>query len=435
MSDTATAKTKRRGRKSEAPVSSSRHFTQQATHLTRTFKVTYTDAHGKVNRARVVASGRNRARLDVEAQGFTITEIREIRRWWEITVGRAVGDSVLLQVTRQLAAFSAAGVPLLEGLGMLAQTTRNKYMRAALLTMLEDIRDGDTLPQAARVHDSVFPAYYVAMLEASERTGDVTATFETLADYLERDTNSRRAVKSALAYPAILVVMGIGAVVMLSTVVLPKFEVFFASLNTELPLATRMLLAMSAFMATWWWLIFGGLAILLVGGFLYRRTVGGRYHLDRLLLRMPVMGTLIQQIAMERFSRVLGSLSAAGVPLVDALELSQGIMGNAAYDRAVIEARSGVMRGEGLAGPMEAAGLFTMELVQILRVGEQTGRLTEQLEHAATYYAREVDYRLKNLSTLLEPIVLVVVGGAVGFVAVALVSAMYGIYTSSNLGA
>lgn len=400
----------------------------------RTYRANVINAAGKSSSRVVHSIGRSRARMALQSQGFEVKDIVEVRRWWDITFGRTVKDKALLQVTRQLAAFSAAGVPLLESLRMLAATTKNKEMRAALLMMIEDIRDGDTLPQAAKTHDTIFPDYYIAMLDASERSGDITRTFETLANYLERDTSSRRAVKTALAYPAILVVLGALAVVVLSIVVLPRFREFFVSLNAELPITTRILLVIADFMSNWWYVLFILAFALWLVLYLWRRSENGRYKLDLLLIRTPLIGSLATQIAMERFCRVLGSLASAGVPLADGLELSEGVMNNFAYDKALRKTREGVVRGGGLSDPMSETRMFPDEVVQILRVGEQTGRLTEQLEQAAGFYEREVDYKLKNLTSLLEPIVLLVVGGAVGFVAIALVSAMYGIYSNVGIG-
>lgn len=400
----------------------------------RTYRATVVNAAGKTTSRVVQSIGRSRARMALQSQGFDVKDIVEVKRWWDVTFGRTVKDKALLQVTRQLAAFSAAGVPLLESLKMLSATSKDRSMRAALLLMIEDIRDGDTLPQAAKTHDSIFPEYYIAMLDASERSGDITKTFETLANYLERDTASRRAVKSALAYPVILVALGAIAVVILSIVVLPRFREFFVSLNAELPLTTRILLFVADFMSNWWYVLFLGAFATWAGIALWRRTDDGRYRLDLLLLKIPLAGALATQICMERFCRVLGSLATAGVPLADGLQLSEGVMGNHAYDRALRQTREGVIRGGGLSGPMSETKMYPDEIVQILRVGEQTGRLTEQLDQAASFYEREVDYKLKNLTSLLEPIVLLVVGGAVGFVAIALVSAMYGIYSNVGIG-
>mgnify|MGYP003333557267 CR=1 FL=1 len=400
----------------------------------RNFVVTTTDEHGKRNSQAMRATGRSRLRMELKARGERDIEIVETRPWWSLQFGSRIPARVLLDTTRQLAAFSEAGISVLEALTMIGESTRNKRMRAVLQMMADDIRDGETLPQTVRAHGGAFPPYYMAMIDAADRTGNLATTFGTLANYLERDTASRRAVKSALFYPAILVALGSVAVVVLSVVVLPRFAEFFDGLDVPLPTPTRMLLAGTAFVANWWSWLFGAIAASVILLVLTGRTSSGRQVLDRWKLRIPIAGPLLRDIALERFSRVLGNLSGAGVTLVDALELSSTVVANQHYARAVNATREGVIRGRGLAEPMTEAQAFPPEVVQVIRVGEHTGRLTEQLQHAAQFYAREVDYRLKTLTSMLEPVALLLVGGAVGFVAVALVSAMYGIYSDAGLG-
>lgn len=397
------------------------------------FTVTTSDLQGNLAVSRLRGTSRSRLRMDLKAAGKDVVDIRVDRPWWRGGRRSRVPARVLLDTTRQLAAFCEAGISILDALVMIGDATRNPAMKHALLTIAEDIRDGETLPQAAQAHTAVFPDYYIAMLEAAERTGNLPSTFDTLAGYLERDTASRRAVKSALSYPVILVVLGFVAVLVLSTIVLPKFVDFFQDLDVELPLATRLLLQTTAFVGSWWWAILGSVAVISLAVMLYARTETGGRRIDHLKLRMPIVGSLLRDIALERFSRVLSNLSGAGVPLVDALRLSSSAIGNRHYAASVVATRDGVLRGQGLAEPMRNTGAFPPEIVQVLGVGERTGRLTEQLDHAARFYAREVDYRLKNLTALLEPIALLIVGGAVGFVAVALVSAMYGIYSSTTV--
>ena len=397
------------------------------------FTVTTSDLQGNLAVTKHRGTSRSRLRMDLKAAGKDVVDIRVDRPWWRGGRRSKVPARVLLDTTRQLAAFCEAGISILDALVMIGDATRNPAMKHALLTIAEDIRDGETLPQAAQAHAAVFPDYYIAMLEAAERTGNLPATFDTLAGYLERDTASRRAVKSALSYPVILLVLGVVAVVVLSTIVLPKFVEFFLDLDVELPLATRLLLQTTAFIGVWWPVMFGTVLVIALAIAAYSRSTTGGRRLDHLKLRLPIVGPLLRDIALERFSRVLSNLSGAGVPLVDALRLSASAIGNRHYATAVVTARDGVLRGQGLAAPMRDTGVFPPEIVQVLGVGERTGRLTEQLDHAARFYAREVDYRLKNLTALLEPVALLIVGGAVGFVAVALVSAMYGIYSSTTV--
>ncbi|MEN9747618.1 MAG: type pilus assembly protein PilC, partial [Actinomycetota bacterium] len=376
----------------------------------------------------------SRARQIFNEPGSTVASIAEVKPLLQMEFGSTVKGDVLLQVTRQLAAFTAAGIPVMQALQMLGETTKSPAMKAALEAMVDDVRDGDTLANAAREHTHVFPAYYIAILGAAERTGDLTGTFETLALYLERDLASSRAVKSAMYYPAVLFLLGVTSVIVLSTVVLPKFKTFFSSLDTELPPATAALLAITGFVGEFWWALIIGLIAIIAGVWAWRNTSDGRLKIDRFTLRIPIFGNLLQLVALERFCRILGSLNDTGVTLTDSLKLASEVLGNKAYEKAVLGTRDGVIQGRGLAEPMRDTKMFPEESVQIFRVGEQSGLLTQQLKHAATYYAGEVDYRLKNLTALIEPVVLLVIGGGTGFVAVALVSAMYGIYSSQSMG-
>lgn len=400
----------------------------------KTFKVQVLDIEGKTQTKKIKSVSRGQLAMDLKVQGEDVADIQESKPFWEVEIGRTVPQDVLLQVTRQLAAFSSAGVPIIDALSLLSESTKHKRMKSTLSEMAQDIRSGDTLPGAAKTHKSVFPGYYLAILEAADRTGDIATAFETLSNYLERDLNSVRAVKSALYYPIVLILLAIGAVAVLSIVVLPRFVDFFTSLNATLPLPTRILLDSSSFVATYWWALGLFLLTIIVVFFIIRNFDNGRLLQDKLILRIPIFGKIVRLIALERFTRVLGSLTNAGVSLPDALELSANVMNNFAFTVAIREIREQVLRGEGITTPMSKFPVFPKESVQILKVGEQTGQLTDQLNHAADFYAKEVDYKLKNLTALIEPVVLLIVGGGVGFVAVALVSAMYGIYNSGSFG-
>lgn len=399
-----------------------------------TWEVSFRTPDGKQGKQTVVSHSRSRARMLIAASGNTVTSIAQVRRWWEIEFGAKVKPDVLLQMTRQMASFTRAGIPVLDALSLLAESSKSRNLREALEGMVQDIRDGDTLAKASAQYRKIFPEYYVAILEAAERSGDLAGTFDTLAVYLERDLLAGRAVRSAMYYPAVLMSLGLVAVVVLAVFVLPKFESFFKSLNTELPLPTVILLNLSRFVGQFWIVIAGLLVVSFLGFQLYRRTEAGRFNTDALLLRIPVIGGLVRLVALERFCRILGSLNNTGVPLTDSLTIAAEVLGNRAFARGVLATRDGVIAGQGLSAPMLAAKVFPAETVQMFRVGEQSGLLARQLGNAADYYSSEVDYRLKNLTSLIEPAVLLLVGGGTGFVAVALVSAMYGIYSATQLG-
>ncbi len=386
------------------------------------------DIQGAATTGSLAAMSRNEARYVLERDGLSSISISNKKHWYDIEFGRAVSLEVLLQVTRQLASFSEAGIPVAKGIAILSETTDNKRMAEILEELLLDVEGGAQLSDAVKQYPNVFPRYYSAILSSAERSGNLTEALSTLNAYLERDLRSKRAVRSAMIYPAVLISLTIVAVVVLSMFVLPRFQVFFDSLNVKLPLTTRMLLIMTHFVQKWWWIMLVLVILSSIGLFFMRRSRTGRLQLDRILMKLPIVGSLIQLVALERFCRVLSTLVRTQVHLPEALELAGNSTGNRVYEDAIMEARKRVLQGEGLAAPLERANIFPSAAIQILRIGEESGQLGSQLSQAASFYSDELDHRLKNFTALLEPATLIVIGGGVGFVAIALVSAMYGIY-------
>jgi len=334
-----------------------------------------------------------------------------------------------LQFTRQLASFSSAGIPAARGLSILAETTEHKKMKEILESLVVEIEGGATLSESIGRHTHVFPDYYSTILSAAERSGDLPGALRTLNSYIERDLRSRRAVRSAMSYPIVLVLLAGVAVTVLSVIVLPRFESFFKTLGAQLPLTTRILLSLTRFVGSYWWIMAILSVSFVVALVLMSRNPKGRVILDGLLLKTPIFGKIFSLIALERFCRVLSTLVRTDVPLPDALDLAGRATGNKVFENVIETARVQVLNGEGLASPLGESGLFPSAAIQIFRVGEESGELEAQLEQAASYYGDELDHKMKNFTALIEPITLIVLGGGVGFVAVALISAMYGIYS------
>jgi type IV pilus assembly protein PilC len=346
---------------------------------------------------------------------------------FEITK-KKVPRKELMHFSRQLAVFIKAGIPILDALDAILEEMENKLFRTIVEDITEQLRSGATFADAASHHVDAFPPYYLGILRSAELTGRLDTVLVQLSEYIERDLEARRKVVSAVAYPGVILVTALGVVVILTSFVLPKFQTFFASLGAKLPLPTRILLGTADFVANAAvFLALGALAIAALV-ILMLRTERGMMLRDRALLRVPVIGDLIQHAVLERFCRILSTMMAAGVPLPDALAVTTGATNNRVYRAGLVTAREAMIRGEGLAGPLVATGLFPPSAKQMFRVGESTGTLDQQLETAATYFDRELDYKIKNFTTLIEPAVLMFVGLLVGFVAIALVSAMYGVF-------
>jgi type IV pilus assembly protein PilC len=373
------------------------------------------------------------ARNELLGKGLDADKLEESRSRLNVEITKErVPRAELMHLSRQLAAFLRSGIPILEAIEVLRDGASNRTLRRVLGETGESLRGGSTFLGAISQHPEVYPDFYRGMIGAAELTGEIDAVLDQLSHYIERDLDARRKIRSALAYPIVIAGMSVVTVAVLTVFVLPRFKSFFASLDTKLPLPTRMLLAVTDFLGTWWWALFVGVAALTLAGVLYRRSDRGRARLDALLLRLPVLGQTVKFAVIERFCRVMASMVQAGVPLPDAMVVAGNSVNNAVYRRALGRARDAMMRGEGIARPIAATNLFPVAAVQMLKVGENTGSLDDQLGTAAEFFEQELDYKIKKLTTLFEPAVIIAMGVLVGFVAIALVSAMYGIFRSAS---
>ena len=345
----------------------------------------------------------------------------------EVSAPRVKREEVM-HLSRQLGAFIRAGLPLIEAVRTLGQEAPNTSVRRMMAQVEEGLRRGEKLSECFDRHPKIFPPFYLGILRSAELTGELDTVLEQLAKYLERDLEARRKIKAALIYPSMIAVMSVVTVVVLASFVLPRFKTFFESLDAELPLPTRMMMGATDFLTVWWWALLAGAVTLGLAGWAALRTQGGRYARDRLLLAVPVLGTTIKFALTERFCRILASMAGAGVALPEALRVANESLRNLVFMRVLSRVGEEMLHGEGLAGPLAAAGLFPPTAARMIRVGEDTGTLDAQLEVTAKYYEGELDYKLKKLTGLFEPAVIIVMGLIVGFVAVALVSAMYGVF-------
>jgi len=369
--------------------------------------------------------------LDQDLQPISIAEKKGILQF-EITK-KTVKKRELMHLCRQLAVFIRSGVSVIEAFLVLSEESSDKLLRNALDGMRVSLEGGSRFSEAAADHPELFPGYTVEVLRSAELTGNLDEVLDQLGDYLERELDTEQKVKSALAYPAIVMVLAIAVSIVLVVYVLPKFKTFFKSLNAKLPLPTRMLLALANWIGKWGLLLGAIIVATVILSFLLSRTDRGRALKDKAVLKIPVIGDLIHTAIVERFCRLLASMTVAGVALPEAIAVTTAATNNIIFRKGLTEARSSMLRGEGLAGPLAATGLFPGAARQMFAVGESTGNLDDQLQAAANYLDRELDYKIKRFTTLIEPAVIICVGVIVGFVAIALISAMYGIYRQVNI--
>ena len=389
------------------------------------------DLAGVPTKGEMEAGDKQAVAAQLRSKGLIVVDIEEL-------VPANAGDIMarfkrvkadeLVIATRQLSTMVNSGMSLLRSLYIIEEQTENDKLREIFVDVRKDVEAGLALSDALRKHPEMFNDLYIAMVQAGETGGILDSTLVRVAEQLEKDAALRRQIKAAMIYPSMIAGMSVVTVTVLASFVLPRFKEFFASLNAELPLPTRMLLAVTDFLGAWWWALLAGLATTLVLLFAALRTEVGRHTRDRLVLRIPVVGPTVRFALVERFCRILSSMVGAGVSLPEALRVATDSLRSLVFIRALSRVAEALLEGEGLAGPLAATGVFPRTAAQMMRVGEETGSLDAQLEVAAHYYEGELDYKLKKVISLFEPAVIVVMGLLVGFVAVALVSAMYGIF-------
>jgi len=398
------------------------------------YRYTATDESGNTVKGSESAASAGAAHLALLQRGLQPISVSEHKGILQFEITRkTVKRKEVMHFSRQLSVFVEAGIPIMEALEVISEETSDKLLKRVLLDMIVQLREGDTFADAAGAHPEAFPKYYIAVLESAELTGTLDKVLEELAEYIEREIDARSQITSALIYPAVVAVLAVVTIIILATFVLPRFRTFFQSLNAKLPLPTRMLLSVSGFVSTWWYVILAVILGSAIGFVAMRRSTTGRAWLDRVILKLPVAGSLVQAAIVERVCRVLASLVTAGVDLPRAMAVTADASNNAVYNEGINHIRDQMMEGSGLAEPLAETGLFPAAARQMFRVGEETGTLDKQLETAAAFYHRELELKVKHFTSLFEPAVIIFMGLIVGFVAVAMVSAMYGIYKQVNV--
>jgi len=374
-----------------------------------------------------VADNRDALRQILRREQVTLTSVKEKGR--EIGIPKIGGRKKvkakdLSIFTRQFSVMIDAGLPLVQCLEILAQQQENKYFQQILLQVRQDVEEGSTLSAAMARHPRVFDQLYSNMVEAGETGGILDLILQRLSTFIEKIVKLKRDVISALIYPVAVIVLAIAAVAVIMVVVIPQFQNIFLGLlgpGEQLPLPTRIVVGISNFLAGW-----GGLAMLIavigtvVGIRFYYKTKSGRKVIDRILLKLPVFGKILQKIAVARFSRTLSTLLSSGVPILQSLDITARTAGNIVIEEAIISVRNGVERGENFVDPLKATEVFPNMVAQMVGIGEQTGALDAMLGKIADFYEQEVDAAIANLLTLMEPLLIGFLGITIGSIVVAM---------------
>ncbi len=324
--------------------------------------------------------------------------------------GGKIGLIDLALFSRQMYTLLKAGVPIMQALRGLRESAHNPALGRVIAAIGENLDQGLDLNTALRRHPQVFSPLFVAMVQVGETTGNMPEVFLQLADYLERDKDTRDRLKSATRYPMFVVIAMVIAMFIINLFVIPAFAKIYASFRIELPWATKLLIATSNFTLHNWYLVLGGAIVATIAVRMYVKTPEGRYRWHRLKLRLPVTGKIVYQATLARFAQTLAIMMRAGVPLVQGMTVVSRAVDNEFIGERVVQMRDGVERGETIARTAAATGLFPSLVVQMISVGEDTGAVDELMLNVADYYQREVDYSIKNISDAIQPLLIVVLG-------------------------
>ncbi|HCU13090.1 MAG TPA: pilus assembly protein PilC [Gemmatimonadetes bacterium] len=383
-----------------------------------TFTYTARAFNGDLRTATIDASSRDDVIAQLRKQRLSVVKIDQ-----DATkkIGRgSIKTRDVVIFTRQFSTMINSGLPLVQALTILAEQTDNKALSEVTRKVVFDVESGNTVADALSKHPRAFTNLYVNMVAAGEAGGILDTILLRLATFLEKNDALVRKVKGAMIYPAVIMSVAAIAVVVLLIFVIPVFAGMFASAGQALPLPTRIVIGASGFLRRYWWIM--GAAII-IGGYMFKKyyaTPSGKLVIDRLMLRMPVLGDVLRKSAVSRFTRTLGTLISSGVSILEGLEITAKTAGNRVIQDAIMQSRSSIAGGDTIAQPLQKSKVFPPMVISMIAVGEQTGGLDEMLSKIADFYDEEVDAAVSNLLSLLEPIMIVFLGVVVGGMVVAM---------------
>ena len=389
-------------------------------------------AGGKITRGTLDANDPNAAAKSLMAKniiplnivaGSDIEALEKPDQISFLTPNVTVEDLVMF--CRQMYSLANAGVPIMRAVRGLANTITSKRLKIALMNVQESLERGRTLSSAMNDHPDIFNQLFISLIHVGENTGKLDASFEQLAGYLEREQETRKQIKTATRYPMFVMIAISAAMVIMNIMVIPIFADMFTKFGTELPLMTRILLTTSDFFVYQWHYLVLGLGSIIFGTVKYLQTETGAYQWDKFKLSLPIVGSIFQRSLLSRFSRSFSMMLGAGVPLNSALSLVAEAVNNRYMAERIVEMRANIERGESLSRVAQSSQLFTPLVMQMISVGEETGRIDDLLSEVAGYYEREVDYDLQNLTAKIEPILISIVAGMVLVLALGIFTPMW----------
>jgi type IV pilus assembly protein PilC len=391
------------------------------------FKYTGRDRRGK-RQGTVYAASKREAMTKLkedEIRVIELTEVPETLLTKDISIGNPVKLQHFVIYLRQFSTLLKAGVTVVEATGILAYQTESKALKKALFHVEQELREGNPLSDAVGKHPKIFTAMFTNMVRAGEVSGNLDDTLERLAEHFEKQHYTRQKIVGALTYPAVIGVVAIAVVIFLLVSVVPTFVTMFADMGGELPAITRFVLSASEFMQSFWWLI----ALLVIGVIVVityiRKNKETKYYLDLVLLRMPLIGKMMQKAVLARMMRTLSSLFTSSVPILQAMQIVEKVVENEVIAKVIRESRSSLEKGRSMTEPMKAHWAFPPLVTQMISIGESSGALDSMLTKIAEFYEKEVETITDQLKSLIEPIMIVILAGLVGIIVLAIMVPMF----------
>ncbi|MDZ7790569.1 MAG: type II secretion system F family protein [Xanthomonadales bacterium] len=387
----------------------------------QTFQWEGKDKRGKKIKGERVGRNEMIVKAELRQQGIVPGRVKKKPKPLFGSTGKRISPRDIAIFTRQLATMLYSGIPLVQAFVIIAQASENPRMKKLLDDVRNDVESGSTLSEALGKHSYYFDELYINLVEAGESAGVLDQVLDSIASYKERIESIKGKIKKAMFYPASVLAVAVGVTTLLLVVVIPQFEDMFQGFGADLPAFTRMVVDLSHFMQQKGWLVLIGAVALIVGLIqAKKRSKGFAHFLDRASLKIPIIGPVLEKSALSRFASTLSTTFAAGVPLVDALKTVAGATGNVVYEEAVHKIREDVATGHSLQLSMQQTGLFPPMMIQMTAIGEEAGSLDAMLDKVAAFYEEEVNNTVDALSSLIEPIIIVLIGGLVGGLVVAM---------------
>lgn len=390
------------------------------------FSYTAIDASGRTVKATIEADNEALVLSKLRDQSLHCTEIKRTKKVTKSKVGKGkVGLKAMVVFSRQFATMIDAGIPILRCLEILSGQMKDPVLKGTIDMITVDVKGGLTLNDSMAKHPRVFSKLYVNMIRAAEIGGILDLILDRLSGFLESEAEIKGKIKSAMMYPVMVLIFSCIMLMVLFSFVLPKFKDIFKGMDVKMPVVTEKLFAFGDFMNKFWWMIILAEGGIFVAVKLWGRTPKGRFQLDWIKLKIPVAGELTLKMAVARFCRTFGTLISSGVPMMRSLEIVGETLGNAVLTQAIEQTRLAIREGNKLSQPLAACGLFPQMVITMVDIGEESGRLSEMLVKIGDFYDMEIEATVKGLTSLIEPLLIVFMGGIVGFIAISIMTPIF----------